>query len=115
MLVNLITNAVEAMPDGGTITLRARLDPRGRTVIQVEDTGVGMSAEELERALRPRQSTKLGGMGLGLMVVHGIVRQHGGRLRVSSLEGRGTTVSITFPAVASSPAIAHDYPIKSQE
>jgi signal transduction histidine kinase len=100
VLVNLVANAVEAMPAGGTITLRARLDPRGRPVLQVEDTGVGMSAEALERALRPRESTKPGGMGLGLTVVHSIVRQHGGRLRITSQPGRGTTVSITFPAPA---------------
>jgi signal transduction histidine kinase len=100
VLVNLVANAVEAMPAGGTITLRARLDPRGRPVLQVEDTGLGMSGEARARALRPRESTKPGGMGLGLTVVHSIVRQHGGRLRLTSQPGRGTTVSITFPLVA---------------
>ncbi|MBF6590498.1 MAG: GHKL domain-containing protein [Ktedonobacterales bacterium] len=99
VLVNLVANAVEAMPQGGTITLRARLDPRGRPVIQVEDTGAGMNTAALERALRPRQSTKPGGMGLGLTIVHSIVRQHAGRLRLASTPGRGTTVSITFPTV----------------
>jgi signal transduction histidine kinase len=97
VLVNLVKNAADAMPSGGAITLRARLDARGRTVLQVEDTGVGMDAEALERALRPRQSSKPGGMGLGLMIVRGIVRQLGGRLRVASTAGRGTTISITFP------------------
>lgn len=97
MLVNLVANAADAMPDGGAITLRARLDARGRTVLFVEDTGVGMDSDALKRALRPRQSSKQGGMGLGLTIVRGIVRQHGGRMRVSSAPGRGTTVSITFP------------------
>ena len=97
MLVNLVTNAADAMPEGGTITLRARLDQRGRTVLSIEDTGAGMDSEAMERALRPRQSSKPGGMGLGLTIVRGIVRQHGGRMRVSSAPGRGTTVSITFP------------------
>lgn len=97
MLVNLVANAADAMPGGGTITLRARLDPRGRTVLSVEDTGIGMDSEALKRALRPRQSSKPGGMGLGLTIVRGIVRQHGGRIRVSSAPGRGTTISITFP------------------
>jgi signal transduction histidine kinase len=100
MLVNLVTNAADATPEGGTITLRARLDARGRTVFQVEDTGVGMTPEGVERALRPRNSSKAGGMGLGLMIVRGIVRQHGGRLRVSSVPGKGTTVSVTFPPAA---------------
>jgi len=101
-LVNLITNAIDAMPHGGTLTLRARLDPRRRPVIQVEDTGVGMTPDAIERAFRPRQSahsTKSGGMGLGLMVVGSIVRQHHGQLRVSSALGQGTIISITFPRV----------------
>jgi two-component system, sporulation sensor kinase A len=102
ILGNLVKNAAEATASGGTITLRARLDPRGRPLLQVEDTGIGMTAEEIERALRPRQSSKPGGMGLGLMIVRGIVRQHGARLRVSSTPGRGTLVSITFPRVEES-------------
>jgi signal transduction histidine kinase len=106
VLVNLVANAVEAMPAGGVITLRGRLDARGRPVLQVEDTGAGMSAEALERALRPRQSTKPGGMGLGLTAVHSIVRQHHGRLRIASQPERGTIVSITFPAVAAPPTEA---------
>lgn len=97
-LVNLVTNAADAMPEGGVITLRARVDPHERTVLQIEDTGVGMSPEALERALRPRQSSKSGGMGLGLMIVRGIVRQHHARMRVMSAAGKGTTISITFPS-----------------
>lgn len=98
MLVNLIANALDAMPHGGTLTLRARLDPRGRPVLQVEDTGSGMTTEQQGRALRPRASTKPGGMGLGLMVVRSIVRAHQGRLRITSEPGKGTLVSVTFPA-----------------
>lgn len=100
LLVNLITNAADAMPRGGTVTLRARRDPRGRTVIAVEDTGAGMTPDEIERALRPRTSSKPGGMGLGLTVVRGIVRHSGARLRVTSSPGRGTTMAVTFPSVA---------------
>jgi two-component system sensor histidine kinase AtoS len=98
LLVNLVNNAADAMPDGGSITLRARLDPRGRPMLQVEDTGVGMTQSGLERALRPRNSSKPGGMGLGLMIVRGIVRQHQGHLKVASVPGKGTTISVTFPA-----------------
>ncbi|HKS70085.1 MAG TPA: HAMP domain-containing sensor histidine kinase [Ktedonobacterales bacterium] len=100
LLVNLITNAADAMPRGGIVTLRARRDPRGRTVIAVEDTGAGMTPDEIERALRPRTSSKPGGMGLGLTVVRSIVRQCGARLRVTSSPGRGTTMAVTFPSVA---------------
>lgn len=108
LLVNLITNAAEAMPVGGALTLRARLDPRGRTQLQVEDTGVGMAPEEVERALRPGQSSKPGGMGLGLMIVRGIVRQHHGRMRITSVPSRGTSVAITFPeAPPVSPHTSH--------
>lgn len=99
MLVNLVMNALQAMPEGGMLTLRARLDTRGRTVIQVEDTGVGMTTEALKRASQPGQSAKPGGMGLGLMVVRSIVRQHKAQLRITSAPGRGSLVSITFPLV----------------
>jgi two-component system CheB/CheR fusion protein len=97
LLVNLITNAADAMPDGGVITLHARPDARGRSMLQVEDTGVGMSGEVLERVLRPRNSSKAGGMGLGLLIARGIVRQHGGHMRMTSAPGKGTTATITFP------------------
>lgn len=100
LLVNLITNAADAMPRGGTILLRARLDPRGRSMIQVEDTGVGMDPVPQSGAPR-RRSTKPNGMGLGLMIVRGIVRTHGGRMRIVSTAGRGTTVSVTFPPLKS--------------
>jgi two-component system sensor histidine kinase HydH len=103
MLVNLVMNAIQAMPDGGTLTLRARLDPRGRTVIQVEDTGVGMSTERMKVAMRPGQSSKPGGMGLGLMVVRSIARQHEAHLRMTSAPGRGSLVSITFPLMNEMP------------
>lgn len=99
MLVNLVMNALQAMPEGGVLTLRARLDPHGRTVMQVEDNGVGMSTERMQVAMRPGQSSKPGGMGLGLMVVRSIVSQHQARLRMASAPGRGSLVSITFPLV----------------
>lgn len=101
MLVNLVMNALQAMPDGGILTLRARLDPHGRTVIQVEDNGVGMSTERMQVAMRPGQSSKPGGMGLGLMVVRSIVSQHQARMRMTSAPGRGSLVSITFPLIES--------------
>ncbi|HET9111710.1 MAG TPA: ATP-binding protein [Ktedonobacterales bacterium] len=108
MLVNLVMNALQAMPNGGTLTLRSRLDPRGRTVIQVEDTGVGMSTERMQVAMRPGQSSKPGGMGLGLMVVRSIVSQHRARMRMTSAPGRGSLVSITFPEFDSAESVAPD-------
>jgi signal transduction histidine kinase len=108
VLVNLMSNAADAMPDGGVITLRARLDPRGRTMLQVEDTGTGMDVERLSQAMRPRSSSKPGGMGLGLVIVRSIVRNHGGHLRLASTPGRGTTVSVLFPPVDEGPLAAAD-------
>jgi len=108
MLVNLVMNALQAMPNGGTLTLRSRLDPRGRTVIQVEDTGVGMSTERMQVAMRPGQSSKPGGMGLGLMVVRSIVSQHQARMRLTSAPGRGSLVSITFPEFDSAESVLPD-------
>ena len=108
LLVNLVMNAVQAMPDGGVLSLRARLDSRGRTVMQVEDTGVGMSTERMKVAMRPGQSSKPGGMGLGLMVVRSIVRQHQAQLRITSAPGRGSLVSITFPVMTGASAQGAD-------
>ena len=100
LLVNLVTNALQAMPEGGTLWLKARLDARGRTMMLVEDTGIGMSTETLRRTAQPGHSSKPGGMGLGLMVVRGIVRRHQAQMRITTAPGRGTQVAITFPLVA---------------
>ena len=97
VLLNLMRNSAEAMPQGGTIILRGRLDPHGRTTISVEDSGAGMNADALGRSPRPVQSLKPGGMGLGLMIVRDILRQHGARMRIASVAVHGTTVTLTFP------------------
>ena len=115
MLVNLVKNAIQAMPNGGTLTLRSRLDARGRTVMQVEDTGVGMSTERMQVAMRAGNSSKPGGMGLGLMVVRSIVRQHQARLRMTSAPGRGALISITFPLIHDPPDTLADEQAPSLE
>jgi signal transduction histidine kinase/CheY-like chemotaxis protein len=106
-LANLITNAVEAMPGGGTVTLRTKVlhrpngsDP-GYVQIEVADTGVGMDEAARRSCLELFASTKSDrGSGLGLSVVHGIVRRHGGEIDVRSGKGRGTSVVLTLPAPA---------------
>jgi signal transduction histidine kinase len=105
VLVNLVLNAVQAMPAGGTLTLRT-LAPDARTaVVEVEDTGTGMSERVRRRIFEPLYSTKgAAGTGMGLTVSQGIVHEHGGRIEVDSAPGRGTRFRLVFPLAAEHPA-----------
>ena len=97
VLTNLIFNAVDAMPCGGTITLRTRSDGNS-AVIEVADTGSGMTEEVRKHCLDPFYSTKgERGTGLGLSMVFGIVQRHSGSLDIRSELGKGTTFVITLP------------------
>lgn len=100
VLLNLSLNACEAMPQGGTLTIRTRSQQRGVMVI-LEDTGGGIAPEHLERVFDPFFTTKpVGkGTGLGLSVSYGIVRQHGGMIEFDSRPEHGTTVVLIFPAL----------------
>jgi signal transduction histidine kinase len=96
---NVALNAAEAMPDGGTITIITK-SAAGRLAIGVRDTGVGMTDEAIQQALRPFHSTKASGTGLGLPLVVRILAAHGGELAIDSTPGRGTTVWLSLPAAA---------------
>ena len=101
VLVNLVVNAIQAMPEGGRLIIKT--GPRdGYVSLVVEDTGVGMSREVLERIFIPFFTTKdVGqGTGLGLPVVHGIVTSHGGTVAVRSEVGRGSRFEVTLPAAS---------------
>lgn len=112
IVMNLCTNAVHAMrPAGGTLAVNvarqtiladADLNPGDYVVLSVADTGVGMDAETLGRVFEPYFTTKPKGQGtgLGLSVVHGIVKNLGGRIRVRSLPGQGTTFVLLLPAAS---------------
>jgi len=116
-LVALFVNAVEAMPGGGTITVSVTGAPGGdedELTIVVEDTGVGIPAEDLPHVFEPFFTTKKDGrgVGLGLSVVYGIVERHGGRITVSSETGKGTRFEITLRAV---PRQKGEQPISDHE
>lgn len=96
-VVNVLRNAMHAMPRGGTVTVRLRPFQHG-VEIAIVDTGVGMSPEVLSRAFEPFYTTKNDGSGLGLTIASQIVRDHQGEIRIESEEGEGTTVSLRLPA-----------------
>ncbi len=100
ILVNLIVNTIQAMPDGGKLTVSTRADDSSVSLI-VQDTGSGMNEETLEKVFLPFFTTKdvNEGTGLGLAVVHGIVNSHGGSIDVESQPGRGTRFEIHLPTI----------------
>ncbi|MEK7219730.1 MAG: ATP-binding protein, partial [candidate division NC10 bacterium] len=125
--MNVFLNAIQAMPDGGTLTVRAYQDSGGRrqkaegsetrgrsvlptadrrvppgwpsVVIEVEDTGPGIPPEHLDRIFEPYFTTKEGGTGLGLALAHKIIQDHDGSIRVEGGVGEGATFVVTLPVV----------------
>jgi signal transduction histidine kinase/ActR/RegA family two-component response regulator len=101
-LTNLVFNAVDAMPDGGTLTLRTRaITTSAKTkyvAVEVSDSGIGMNEETRRRCLEPFFTTKgERGTGLGLAMVYGIVQRHHGEIEIDSASGKGTTMRMLFP------------------
>jgi signal transduction histidine kinase len=105
-LINLVFNAVDAMPGGGALTLRTRIVERSSSprklrnvLVEVADTGVGMDEQIRQRCLEPFFTTKgERGTGLGLAMVYGVVQRHGADLEIESIVGNGTTVRLSFAA-----------------
>jgi CheY-like chemotaxis protein len=109
-LINLVFNAVDAMPDGGVLTMRTRCaaphasntgEAMRHAVVEVSDTGVGMSEDTRRRCLEPFFTTKgERGSGLGLAMVYGVTQRHGAEVDIDSAAERGTTVQLSFPIPA---------------
>ena len=118
-LTNLIFNAVDAMPDGGTITIRTTTTPQGagsqadtaepvRVCLEIRDTGIGMNESTRQRCLEPFFTTKGDrGTGLGLAMVYGTLQRHGAEIEIESKPGHGTTMRLIFfvPTVSAVPAL----------
>lgn len=101
VLVNLVSNAAHAMPDGGRVTITASgADADDHVRLVVEDTGIGMSGEEARNAFLPFYTTREHGTGLGLAVVHGIVAAHGGEIHLDTRPGQGSRFEMVLPAAA---------------
>lgn len=98
-LLNLVVNARDAMPSGGTLTIRVTPAPGDAVMLKVEDTGIGMDERTLAEATRPFFTTKKPdqGTGLGLAMVHAMAKRSGGALSLKSAPGKGTVVTISLP------------------
>ena len=98
VFINFLMNATEAIQGQGSISVRSFKDPDNKgVVVEIEDSGMGIPQEHMERIFEPFFSTKPKGTGLGLAVNYGIVQKHGGQIQVASQPGRGTTMTIWLP------------------
>lgn len=97
---NLLSNAFDAMPDGGQVWISAEGQPDGTLTVSIADSGVGIPPGQLGRIFEPFFSTKPSGTGLGLAIVQQIIKAHGGELRVNSSPNSGTSFTIRFQAAA---------------
>jgi signal transduction histidine kinase len=96
VLANLVTNAYQAMPNGGALTISAHSED-GQVKLSIADTGVGMSPETMEKIFEPLYTTKAKGIGLGLAISKNLAEVNGGSIEVESVEGQGSTFTISLP------------------
>jgi signal transduction histidine kinase len=118
VLLNLLSNAIKFSHDRQSISIRASLNRDDELLLEVEDSGIGMTEHEVHRALQPfGQATSAttrthGGTGLGLPIAKGLVEAHGGRLAIASKPGSGTLVRITVPKQSNLPLMAEPQPAR---
>src|SRR5690606_39235458 len=104
-LTNLIFNAVDAMPSGGTLTVRTRAHGADAVDLEITDTGTGMDEETRRRCIEPFFTTKgERGTGMGLAMVYGMAKRHGAQIEIDSSVGRGTTFRLRFARAAAQEA-----------
>lgn len=96
VLLNIMINAIQSMPEGGTMTIRSRATLRGDVELDVADDGIGMSSEKVEQIYSPFFTDKNRGSGLGLAIAKNIIEKHHGYITVASQEGQGSTFTLTF-------------------
>jgi signal transduction histidine kinase len=109
-LLNLAVNAIQAMPAGGRLNIRSGIDPEGRVVTSVTDTGTGIGEEDLTRIFEPFFTKKEKGMGFGLAIVRRIIEDHHGTITCRSRVGEFTEFTITLPSVSkqSAPTVSSE-------
>ena len=109
VIINLLTNAVQAMPEGGKLSVKGeKID--GKSSITITDTGTGISEENMSKLFTPLFTTKAKGTGLGLAVCKRIVDAHNGVISVESVEGEGTSFKVLIPEVAESTELSLEVP-----
>jgi signal transduction histidine kinase len=98
VILNLLMNAIQAMPQGGNLELSAQVSGDDHwTQIFVKDSGIGIPSEDMDKLFDPFFSTKEGGIGLGLSIAHRIIDQHQGKIEVESTPGKGTLFTLWLP------------------
>ena len=95
-LLNLVKNGLQAIENGGTVRIEARV-LKNRVEVSISDTGAGISSDQMEKIFNYYYTTKEKGVGLGLPIAHRIIEAHGGQLTVESQVGSGTKVTIALP------------------